>query len=74
MSKKIVINIKNCNDCPHVDHSGGFTPGGAKDTCGNGNTCMVRANIHTDEPYHWIHRVLKEDKNGKLIIPDWCPL
>ena len=31
---KITRDI-TCSTCPHLDHSGAFTPGGAKDICGH---------------------------------------
>lgn len=72
--KRIIINIKTCADCPHVDHSGQLIPGGGIDICGNRDTSMVRDPSYKKDKYHWKHRVLKIGKKGELIIPDWCPL
>jgi hypothetical protein len=33
---EITIHIDNCRGCRHRDHSGAFTPGGAKEICGHG--------------------------------------
>ena len=32
---KIQLDIR-CETCDHLEHSGAFTPGGAKDICGHG--------------------------------------
>ena len=31
--KQIITNIETCRGCPHYDHSGGFTRGGALPIC-----------------------------------------
>ena len=43
------IEVKSCNDCPHSDHTGAFTKGGAKPCCNHdevvrtkGNDCFER--------------------------------
>lgn len=35
MSVIITKTIENCHECRHIDHSGSFTPGGAKRICGH---------------------------------------
>ena len=81
ISVSIIIN--NCSDCPYVDHSGSFTPGGAKQICGHSDaaeraTKNKEVDFLVDDVYgekvkagihHWIHRVIINDN-----IPDWCPL
>jgi hypothetical protein len=67
----VTITINNCDECQHVDHSGAFTPGGAKPICGNSDACHVRC--HRDK-WHWKNRVLHRNSNGNLVIPTWCPL
>ena len=32
---KWIKTIGNCHECRHIDHSGAFTPGGAKMICGH---------------------------------------
>ena len=32
---KISVEINSCSDCRHLDHSGSYTPGGAKSICGH---------------------------------------
>lgn len=65
------IIIKNCDDCQYVSHSGGDIPEGAEDICGHSDTYIVR-NSNFDKR-HWRQRILKT-RNGKLVIPSWCPL
>lgn len=31
----ITVQVRGCEDCRHRDHSGSFTPGGAKQICGH---------------------------------------
>ena len=70
-----MIIIESCKKCPHIDHSGNFTLGGAKPMCGEGSAVNPKENRPflkyrtmyndlTDRPY----RVLKGP------IPSWCPL
>ena len=80
---KVFIEIRNCDDCPYIDHSGSFTPLGANPICGHSDA-SDKATENKDinflvedalgnkikaEKYHWIHRVIKDNK-----IPTWCPL
>lgn len=58
-----VINIETCRDCRHRDHTGGFTPGGAKPCCGHPDTCQRLG-------YDCFKRVIDPPN----IIPEWCPL
>jgi len=60
-----VTIINTCLECPHIDHSGGFTKGGAKRICGHGKIVECRGS-------DWEKRVLPDQK-GKHI-PSWCPL
>lgn len=67
----VAVNIKNCLDCRHRDHSGAFTEGGAKLICGHSDSCSTsRAKMLGLEKYDWRARILNED----LSIPEWCPL
>lgn len=59
-----MITFHSCHNCPHVDHSGAFTVGGAKTICGHNETCKKRG-------YEWYKRTIKSMK-GKF--PSWCPL
>ena len=70
--KQIITNIDNCEQCPHNDHTGGFTQGGAKPTCGHpetidskGHDCFLRV-----IPYFTTRRGIHMPK----MIPAWCPL
>jgi hypothetical protein len=72
---RIVIDIKNCSDCRHKDHSGVFTKGGARDICGHPNSveCAIanKSSVKRgDDKYHWRHRVI----NKYPKTPGWCPL
>lgn len=73
--KTIVTNIRNCKECPHVSHSGAFTPGGARPLCG----------AMTGRRYKYGRKELPsiisyDQKTGKKLetwsfeIPNWCPL
>ena len=61
--KVITTIIKTCADCPHRDHTGAFTKGGAKWCCGHDETCRTRG-------YDCFKRVIKNHDK----IPGWCPL
>jgi hypothetical protein len=66
---KIIVDIQTCKDCRHIDHSGAFTPGGAKLICGHREACnLATLGIKAPEKYDWKYRILPN------IIPDWCPL
>lgn len=69
MIVEIKIEIKNCLQCHHIDHSGAFTPGGAKTICGHSNACDTFKD--RKDQYHWRHRIIKDPENK---IPAWCPL
>ena len=85
----ITVEIKDCVDCRHLDHSGGFTVRGTRSICGHSDACAIRvtkAKFKTEYPeyktqdlthwkHHWFHRVLTSS-SGKNIkkIPNWCPL
>lgn len=64
----ITVNIRSCEDCRHKDHSGAFTPGGARPICGHHDACSKRY-LEYDK-YGWQQRVLPSDG----AIPNWCPL
>lgn len=77
MSKRIVIVVNSCNDCQHQDHSGAFTPGGARLICGHQKACNAATrdgrrsgSIRGDDRYHWKHRQVGDG----TVIPEWCPL
>ena len=68
--RKIVIN--SCRDCPHKDHSGRYTEGGAWPVCSHHDVC------YTIKDTSWKQRKLPVDGNKTRVytgeIPDWCPL
>lgn len=63
MGVREVIEIETCRDCRHCDHTGGFTPGGAKLCCGHSKTCATKG-------FDCFKRVIEPPD----MIPDWCPL
>lgn len=68
MAKKIVIN--SCDECPRMDHSGRFTPGGAYPICRHSEVLRTKGN-------HWKHRILPYYMSNRAYtgdIPEWCPL
>ena len=74
--KQVTTIIKNCVDCPHVDHTGAFTKGGAKPVCGHldiikekGHNCFDRV-----IPYKTVYREDGRTFRTPKRIPDWCPL
>lgn len=72
------IKLVSCALCPHKDHSGNFTPGGAYPVC----NLMERDRTDTRHVnYHGNRRVLLYVYAGPhglrhptYKIPDWCPL
>jgi len=86
---QVTINIKSCEDCKYIGHSGAFTVRGARDICGHSDACTERVSksafrreypgykkdIYEDWKYHWIHRVLSSSSGDRVKgIPKWCPL
>ena len=69
MSLTVTVVLKSCEDCHYKEHSGAFTPGGAKPVCGHSDAVDIRGKGKED-PFSWRHRVLKSN----LRIPSWCPL
>jgi hypothetical protein len=66
----IKVWLENCEQCHHIDHSGSFTPGGAKLICGHdyASECV---NIIKDinDGWDWKNRIV-----DGFNIPNWCPL
>ena len=60
---KEVREIKDCPSCPHRDHTGAFTAGGAKPVCGHNKTIDAKG-------YDCFKRVIKCSPE----TPSWCPL
>jgi hypothetical protein len=69
MVKQIII--KNCPECPFLDHTGGFTFGGAKPCCNHPKTIKEKGNncFNRIIPYP-----LDQDFKIPIEIPEWCPL
>ena len=44
----ITVCVRGCEDCRHIDHSGAFTPGGAKMICGHPD---ISENILKHKPH-----------------------
>ena len=85
---EVVIKIETCNDCMHKNHTGAFTPGGAKPCCNHPHTVEMRGadvfkrvipykNVYEDQRSVFdkssFHRDVKPTKEMKGI-PTWCPL
>ena len=87
---QITVEINNCRQCRHVDHSGSFTAGGARAICGHSDACKARKTYEEflneypmyakreydgDFKYHWYNRIVDENAKSEIKgIPDWCPL
>lgn len=77
--KQLIIDIKKCNGCPYLSHTGVFTAGGAKPCCNhpetlkvNGMDCFKRV-----IPYRRVRDKTKIRKVQHIVvkkIPKWCPL
>ena len=77
-----MIPIKSCQSCPHCDHSGAFTIGGAWPVChGPEVVDWGTMDINYNDPdanTKWSPPILPvitkhcRSYNGK--IPEWCPL
>ncbi len=86
MVMEIVVKIKTCRNCRHLDHSGSFTVRGARSICGHSDSCVTRK---TKEDFgaeypEYVDRD-KIDYNDwsyhwyhRIVdpenIPIWCPL
>jgi len=77
-----MIEIKNCSRCPHRDHSGAYTQGGAWPVC-HGPNVVDWASIDVDynDPKaneKWSPPILPVEnrftRTPTDIIPTWCPL
>ena len=70
----IQIEIKNCRECKHCEHTGGFTKGGAKPGCNHpetvkskGSDCFKRVIPNRISAGF---KTIREPKS----IPNWCPM
>ncbi len=86
----ITIEIKHCGYCRHRDHSGAFTPGGAKKICGHPDItdCIKKLKPETrhddanrnDKDYdvtaqcYYWGNRVVEEDIEKKQIPFFCPL
>ena len=66
----VYIEINTCHRCPHADHSGAFTPGGAKPVCNHDAVLRRVQESGVPDYYHWRHRI--RPNGGR--VPRWCPL
>lgn len=86
---KFIKEIKDCSDCPHRDHSGAFTPGGARPLCGHRDACNIkrasRKELKEKYPSHhkeqmkenwkdWGWHWIHRVLDKTKDIPEWCPL
>lgn len=67
----ITVQVRGCEDCRHRDHSGSFTPGGAKQICGHDD---IKENIlkHKPETRYDDPNALSKDKNADNHIDKQC--
>jgi hypothetical protein len=67
----ITVTVRGCEDCRHRDHSGSFTPGGAKQICGHDD---ISENIlkHKPETRYDDPNALSKDKKFKNHIDNQC--
>jgi hypothetical protein len=76
--KQIVINIKSCNDCLYLDHTGAFTEGGAKPCCNHKDIIKTKGNDCFERIIPYKTGFINENKsmpfNYPNEIPEWCPL
>jgi hypothetical protein len=75
MSK--VIEIEQCEDCPHLSHTGAFTPGGGKPCCNHPETVKTKGSdcFKRVIPYkNSISEIANLPFRTPKRIPDWCPL
>ena len=76
--KQIVINIEKCSDCMYVDHTGGFTEGGAKPCCNHPKTLEIKGDNCFDRIVPFKTGYINENTgmafNYPDTIPEWCPL
>ena len=58
-----IIKVENCAGCRHLDHTGAFTPGGAKWCCVHPETCKTKG-------HNCFDRIIESYPE----VPEWCPL
>jgi hypothetical protein len=58
---QITVSLDNCSHCRHRDHSGAFTPGGAKQICGYPNI--------SDYVLKYVKGTKHDDPNGFEFRP-----
>lgn len=85
----IHFEIEKCAHCRHLDHSGAFTIGGARDICGHYDSvelCPKKSKNSFKKEYHKYYVEMKSEKwehweyhwYHRIVdvdsIPEWCPL
>lgn len=89
-SVKLTVILESCYQCQHLDHSGAFTQGGARDICGHYNACdffpsKTKEQFWEEYPYykkrdgdipdnHWKHHWYNRTIADVESIPECCPL
>lgn len=67
----LTVIVRGCEDCRHRDHSGSFTPGGAKAICGHGDisdtVLELKPNLRDDDA-----NALSNNKNADNHIDKQC--
>lgn len=69
----VSFDLKNCYECKHKDHTGGFSQGGSKSVCDHPNAKEsatkrgVSKRLFLSGKSIWLKDIDKK-------IPNWCPL
>lgn len=87
---KIEVTIESCRDCRYIDHSGSFTPGGARTICNHPDVIEIVGEIkkifkpndyikHLNNQKSPLYKAAEnyihwEHRVIEKTIPEWCPL
>jgi hypothetical protein len=67
----ITVEVNHCVQCRHIDHSGSFTPGGAKHICGHPDISefilKMKPETRYDDPNSFSFRPKKGSRERKLL-------
>ncbi len=72
--KILRTEINNCRDCPHYDHTGAWTPGGAMSICRKTKSSQNKYGKRELPVTAVIGRHGNPTRAYTGKIPDWCPL
>jgi len=73
---EITVTINNCHDCRHLDHSGSYTPGGAKWICGhpyavNAVTKAKKLHIYSKEEMVKVNDPKTPEQERDKLLDRW---